>query len=66
MLKLLKAGVVLMLVGTLFDLIYHAIHEPDEIFPIDMPWELADHLVIMAGIGLLILGGVLLTLKDDN
>lgn len=55
-----------MLVGTLLDLLYHAINEPDEIFPVDMPWELADHLVIMGGIGLLIVGGILIVLMGDD
>lgn len=63
--RLFQAGVVIVILGTLMDLAYHAIKEPDEIFPVEMPWELADHLIIMGGLGLLILGGILAALKND-
>lgn len=62
--NLFRGGVVVVILGTLMDLAYHAIKEPDEIFPIDMPWELANHLVIMGGLGLLILGGIIAALRD--
>lgn len=63
--KLLQFGVVVIILGTLLDLLYHAINEPDQIFPTEMPWELADHLIIMAGLGLLIIGGIIIALRDE-
>lgn len=59
-------GVLLMLFGTVLDLTYHAIMEPDEIFPVDKPMELTNHLVIMAGVGLLLLAGILTALRDRD
>lgn len=59
-----RAGVVVTIIGTLMDLGYHALKEPDEILPLDMPLELADHLVIIAGLGLLVVGGIIAALKD--
>lgn len=59
-----RAGVVVVILGTLMDLAYHAVKEPDEIFPVEMPLELLDHLVIMAGLGILIVAGVISALKD--
>ncbi len=64
--RLLQVGIVVIIFGTLLDLAYHAVAEPDEIFPTDMPVELADHLIIMGGLGLLILGAIVIALKDKD
>lgn len=62
--NLFRGGVVIVILGTVLDLAYHAVKEPDEILPLDMPLELADHLIIILGLGLLMLGGIIVALKD--
>jgi len=64
--RLLKVGLLVIVAGTLIDLAYHAAMEPDEIFPVDAPWELANHLIIMGGLGLLILGAIVIALSDKE
>lgn len=64
--NLFRAGVGLMILGTLVDLVYHALTEPEEIFPREHPVELGDHLLIMAGVGLLVLGGIVAAMKDGD
>jgi len=63
--RLLQVGIAVIIFGTLIDLAYHAVMEPDEIFPTDAPVELVDHLIIMGGLGLLILGAIVIALKDE-
>lgn len=62
--RLFQAGTLIIILGTLIDLAYHAVTEPEEILPLEHPVEVADHALIFLGLGTLVVAGIIAALKD--
>lgn len=64
--RVLKVGVAFLVFGTVMDLAFHAVTEPEEAFDLSLPTlELADHFLIAVGVVLLILGGIAAAFRKD-
>ena len=62
--KVLKVGVALLVLGTVADLAFHAVTEPEEAFDLSLPpFELADHFAIALGVGVSAIGLLLYLIR---
>lgn len=61
----LRVGLILVLVGTLADLAYHAYAEPEEVFTLEGP-EAVTHIMIAIGVALLIGGAIFAALFSKD